>query len=496
MKKTTTALLILAAVLLAASALSATLVWRGADPASGATTSFQPAVPQLDATPSGDVVRYGAGYRYEANGWTFVHIEGKPYERGYQNGRLMADEIAAFQRALEYTTPIDTGHDWSYFIRAASILWDKKKQSEYIQEMKGIAAGATSAGTPLTWREVLAINGNMELLGYWYPGIQSGAYTLGVDKEHCSAFIATGSYTKDGTVVMAHNDWDHFDTGQFANVVLDIDPARGHHMIMQSFPGCIASMTDYFATDAGIMGTETTIGNYDAYDPKKMPEFFRMRRATQYADTLDEWVATMRTGNNGGYANSWLLADTHTSEIMRFEQGLKYDSVERTSDGYFVGFNGATDNKIRDLECGGDPNFFDVRTATGARRVRLTQLMEQYRGSIDVEVAKTILADHYDVYLEKDDDPCSRTVCGHYDVDPFQYWQARRPYVPQGSLDGKVMDSNMAQQLSFAARWGRSCGAPFVAADFFAAHPQWNYLDGYLDDRPTQPWTVFRADPL
>ena len=496
MKKTTEALLIIAGVVLAASALSAALVWRSADAAGGATTSVRPAAAQVDATPSGDVVRYGAGYRYEANGWTFLHIEGKPYERGYQHGRLMAAEIGDFRRTVEHIVPIDTGRDWAYFERAASILWSGKKQREYIQEMKGIAAGATSAGTPLSWREVLAINGEMELLGYWYPGIQSGAYTLGADKEHCSAFIATGSYTKGGKVVMAHNDWDHFVTGQFARVVLDIEPSRGHHMIMQSFPGCIASMTDYFATDAGLMGTETTIGDFDKYDPTKMPEFFRMRRATQYADTLDQWVAIMRKGNNGGYANSWLLADSHTNEIMRFEQGLKYDSVERTSDGYFVGFNGATDNKIRDLECGGDPTFFNVGTATGARRVRLTQLMQQYKGSIDVEVAKTILADHYDVYLEEADNPCSRTVCGHYDVDPFQYWQARRPYSPQGSVDGKVMDSDMAKQLSFSARWGRACGTPFVAADFFAAHPQWNYLEGYLDDRPTQPWTVFKADPL
>ena len=28
-----------------------------------------------------------------------------------------------------------------------------------------------------------------------------------IDKDHCSAFIATGSATRDGKVVMAHNSW-------------------------------------------------------------------------------------------------------------------------------------------------------------------------------------------------------------------------------------------------------------------------------------------------
>ena len=493
MKRTGLGLMILLLVAAAAVALGS---GHGGAVAEGATA--QPSsTAQAVATPAGgDVTRYGDGYRFESNGWIYLHIEGQPYERGFQHGRLLAPELAETQRTLNYITMNDTGQTWQYFIKAAARLWAKKIDGEYLQEIKGIAAGATSAGTPLTWQDVLALNGEMELTGYWYPGILSGAYSDGIDKTHCSAFIATGSYTKGGKVVMAHNDWDHYVTGQFANVIVDLQPASGHRLIMQTFPGCIASMTDYFATDAGLMGTETTIGNYSGYDPKKMPEFYRMRTATQYADTLDEWVKYMQTGNNGGYANSWLLADADSREIMRFEQGLKYQSVERTSDGFYAGFNGATNPKIRNLECGGDSTFYDIRTATGARRVRLTQLMNQYRGQIDTEVAKTILADHYDVYLEKADNPCSRTVDGHYELDPFQYWQARRPYSPQGSVDGKVMDSDMARNLSFVARWGNASGMPFDAAAFFLAHPQWDYLDGYVHDRPTQPWTEFKADAL
>jgi hypothetical protein len=191
-----------------------------------------------------------------------------------------------------------------------------------------------------------------------------------------------------------------------------------------------------------------------------------------------------------------MLADSKSGEIMLFELGLKYHSVKRTKNGCFIGFNSAIDPKIRNLECGGDPGYSDTRTASGARRVRLTQLMNDYRGHIDTEVAKSILSDHYDVYLNKENNPCSRTVEGHYELDSFAYWQARRPYSPQGAVDGKVMDSDMAKDMSFVARWGTPSGMPFDASAFLTAHPQWNNLAGYLKDRPTQPWTQFKANAL
>ena len=55
----------------------------------------------------------GAGYRYPQAGWIVLHIEGEPYERGYQHGRLMAPEIARFVEALAaYRSPKAPGDAW------------------------------------------------------------------------------------------------------------------------------------------------------------------------------------------------------------------------------------------------------------------------------------------------------------------------------------------------------------------------------------------------
>jgi len=55
------------------------------------------------------------------------------------------------------------------------------------------------------------------------------------------------------------------------------------------------------------------------------------------------------------------------------------------------------------------------------------------------------------------------------------------------------MDSDLAKKLSFWARWGSSNGMPFDAQAFLSKHAQFSYLKGYLKDRPTQPWILFKA---
>jgi hypothetical protein len=215
----------------------------------------------------------------------------------------------------------------------------------------------------------------------------------------------------------------------------------------------------------------------------------------QYSDTIDDAIKHLKEGNNGGNASSWLFGDIKTGEIVRFELGLEFDSTDRTKDGYFIGFNAPADPRIRNLECS-DTGYDDVRRHTGARRVRLTELMEKNYGKIDVEAAKRILADHYDVYLKKENNPCSRTVDGHYELDnrAFMSDPSRpKPYAPHGTLDGKVTDSTLAGKLALWARWGNSSGMPFDADEFLKKHIQYDDLKGYLKDRPSRPWTLLQA---
>jgi hypothetical protein len=212
----------------------------------------------------------------------------------------------------------------------------------------------------------------------------------------------------------------------------------------------------------------------------------------QFENTLDGCLKALKYNNSGDYANSWLIGDTKTNTIMRIELGLEYVNVEKKTDGYFIGFNAAEDPRIRNLECS-NTGYYDIRRHQGARRVRLTQLMEEHKGKIDIAVAKDIIADHYDVYLNKIN-PSARTCCGHYELDDRAYMsQADRPlpYQPRGAVDGIVCDTNLVKKMSMIARWGSSCGTPFDKTEFFKKHIQWKDQEPYLHNRPSQPWTEF-----
>ena len=140
---------------------------------------------------------------------------------------------------------------------------------------------------------------------------------------NCSAFIATGSYTKDGKIVIGHNNWTEYIIGQHWNVIADIVPEHGHHLMMDCMPGFIHSGDDFVINDNGILITETTITQFLGFDSTAIPEFMRARKAAQYSNSIDDVINIFLKGNNGGYANDWLIGDTKTNEVAKFELGLK-----------------------------------------------------------------------------------------------------------------------------------------------------------------------------
>ena len=92
---------------------------------------------------------------------------------------------------------------------------------------------------------------------------------------------------------------------------------------MDGMPGLIHSGDDFGVNSAGIAITETTISEFTGFDPKGVPEFVRARKAMQYAASIDDFARIMKDGNNGGYANNWLVADRKNNEIASLELGLK-----------------------------------------------------------------------------------------------------------------------------------------------------------------------------
>ncbi len=454
------------------------------------------------------------------NGWDYIQISGTPEERGRQHGRLLAQRICDSIDKQAKIMYLGTGMKWDYFKSNALKMWEQKIQAkdyeEYFKEMQGIAEGVQSViNCNLTWEDIFTWNAYEELMDYWFPTVAqevyqsmaqdgiaqdqtvrnaiTGKHFMAGSPDRCSAFIATGTYTKDGKIVVAHNSFVPFELASALNVIIDITTEKGERLIMQSQPGMIHSMSDFYISSNGLVVTETTIGGFCAYHSDGIPECIRIRKAAQEAKSLQEFCDIFWEGNTGGYACTWLVGDISTQQIMQYEAGCKFYNQQILDDGFFVGFNAPQDVRIRNFECS-NTGFTDIRRHQGARQVRLPQLMKQYKGIIDEKIAQKILADHYDVYLQKEDNPCSRTVCSHYELDAREYMsQPGRPvpFRPQGAVDGKVTTSDMAKRMELLAIFGSSCGRAFDADAFFEKHPQFDYLSEFIESRPEQPWTVF-----
>ncbi|MFT4111406.1 C45 family autoproteolytic acyltransferase/hydolase [Silvibacterium sp.] len=442
-------------------------------------------------------------YRFERGGWTYIHLQGSPDAIGFQHGYLLADAIEDNYKTLKLEAEHSTHRDWAFFRDAGrTVLWPNI-DPEYQAELKGIAAGVKAHGGNLDLWDIVAMNGDIELTEYYVPWLDKGknvaagarpdlAKTDPKAPGNCSAFIATGSYTKDGKIVIAHNNWSSYADGERWVVVFDIQPAKGHRILMDGAPGLITSADDFGINDAGIMITETTITQFEGWDSKGKPEFMRSRKALQYAGSIDDYVATMLEGNNGGYANDWLIGDRKTGEIAYLELGLKHSPVWRKKDGYFVSSNFARDpSLIKDETDHFDIN--DLSSSPNARRVRWEQLMKENKGKIDVPMAEQFLADHEDSFIKKRNAD-QRSLCGHVDSTkegvPQWDWGA---YYPGGAVQGKATDSDMAAKMSIVARAGHPCGEDFLVKPFLEQHPEYSWQAPVLKDMKAGPWTGFTA---
>ena len=247
-----------------------------------------------DGWPVRDAVQtFGPAYRYPAAGWIYLHIEGQPYERGYQHGHLMAREIPEYLERC--AASLGSKERWYYYRTTANALFLRGFDREILEEMRGIAEGASDAGARWQNRridllDVVVANTTVEMgeLSSAVATTPTGLEGLNFDTppyarhdsavDHCSSFAATGPATRDGKMVIGHVTWWPLTLAEQTNVLLDIKPASGHRMLIQSYPGGIESGTDWYQNDAGIVLTETTI-EQPPFNPQGTPVAFRARMA-------------------------------------------------------------------------------------------------------------------------------------------------------------------------------------------------------------------------
>jgi len=416
-------------------------------------------------------------HRHPVGGWKHIHISGDPYDLGLAHGRALIPEL----RRVSRTLPFLVGEFFKttmpeYMRRCKRTITPivRKKFPDIYREIQGIAdgsKGAVSLDFLIAWNSFLSVWDIYDHQGNGTPLPQ-----------RCCAFIATGSATANGEIVMAHNTHADFISGQLLNIIMTVSPTNGHTFKMQTAAGLVASSADWFVSSNGIIGCETTISNTN-YEPdfkNGVPYFCRIRNVMQFAETLDDCADMMTKHNAGDYPCSWLFGNTNSNEILLCELGLKSVNIQRTNDGVFYGANSAMSFELRSLETT-DVEHDDTTSSVGARGARMDYLLNtKYYGKIDTKNARQVMSDHYDM-MTQSENMSSRCICKHSETD------ATTGYKPQGCTDGKVVDTKMARKMEFWARFGSSCGRTYKTANLAPEYKHWKPM---LDDFRRTEWVI------
>jgi len=425
------------------------------------------------------VQRCGPAYRYPQNGWIVLHIQGKPWDRGWQHGQLMATEIAAYLRCFAAQQGSKSpSESWKATRLLTNALFLRKFDPEYLLEMKGIAEGASEAGAKFDGRaldvvDIAAINlwAELESLDSAVDAQPTGLEGLRTPKpkpkvppvvpmEHCSAFAATGPATRDGKIVFGHITMFGLYPARFYNVWLDVEPDKGHRVTMQSFPGGIQSAMDYYINDTGLMVAETTI-RQTKFNPDGLVLASRIRKALQYGDKIDDVVRFLGDRNNGLYSNEWLIGDAKTDEIAMFELGTEKSKLSRSSKNEWFG---------------NTPGFYWGCNNTKDLQVRLESLPSTAERPQNMAWSPSVRDRAWMKFY--------RDNAGKIDLDLAKKAFTSSPLALHSSLDAKITTSEMASGMRTWALFGPPLGKTWVPT-----HDQRNDFPEILP-LIAHPWTV------
>jgi len=431
------------------------------------------------------------GFITEKEGFKQVQVWGNPYQIGYQHGSLLSDLVPRSLSAYAHATERSYGLNWDQVRLNGRTYWRLVPQDQK-DEISGIAEGSASNGAlnpngdPVDWIDILSLNAIWDIWWraeppgnpWWWLPFQQGLPNIeSSPPHHCSAFVATGrNYTADGGFVMAQSLWMPYFLSPAHAIFIDIIPDRGNRIFMELTAGMIWSGTEWYQNSAGLVIAETTLGT-GPYIWGGVPSFVRLREAAQYADDIDSFKDIMLENTNGAYCGDYLLADSKTNEVAILELGAHEWAIKRTTDGFLPSCNYPWDEAV--AEEMGAPRGWDH--GCYPRWVRWEQLRDRDMGEITVHHAMEYLGDHWDT-VEERENPCSHTLCGHVENESGY---------PHGSLDGKAVNRTMAMRMETWARFGHSCGQPFIVSDHAREHPEYAFDD--LIDIIPRPFASFGA---
>ncbi len=265
-----------------------------------------------------------------------LHLQGSPFEMGKAHGYLLSEKITRFFSI--FFSPIAAMFGgWSpesgivptieqmtfgkeNLLKSAEIKCVpaiKEQEPDYLNELGGLYEGLKTAGSPLTYDDIM--------LGNCFP---EASWIL----NGCSNFAAWGKATVDGKLIHGVNlDFETFDVFQDYACVMVAKPEKGNSFLGVHLMGNISPNS--WMNDKGLSYGEMTCNSLRTKWPQ-IPHLMHGRKVAQEASTIKEAKAILeKTGGTTGWAN--LISEgkgtnPHAAdlEITGIENCIRYEDLE------------------------------------------------------------------------------------------------------------------------------------------------------------------------
>jgi hypothetical protein len=327
----------------------------------------------------------GASWFQRAPGRSLLYVEGAPFELGYSNATLTADFLEQQERSLMTSVEEHFPSLLGRLAIATVVLVNNRNlpdyvESEYQLEILGLSSGRHTDPFPYLgprYHRVLNYHAAHDISHWVWDKPVLG----------CTAFAARGTYTRDGALLVGRNfDWEageHFDRNK---VIALYRPESGHAFLSVTWPGMAGVVTGlseeriFCSINGAHSSRQSNIGR---------PVSLVVRRVLQYASDLDEAAAIIRDAPVF-VSDSFLVADGETGEAIVVEKAPGVTGLRSAQDDLLV-----QSNHFESAEFAGDEgNQEYMREGTSrSRHARLSELLTQSEGELDVALAAAILRD-------------------------------------------------------------------------------------------------------
>jgi isopenicillin-N N-acyltransferase like protein len=206
------------------------------------------------------VEKEGKGFLQIIEGQRVLHLKGSPYERGYQHGKLLKNEIQQNISQFVQKERPEAKERASAFAKNFSKLLSYIP-SHFLEEMQGVADGSGIA-----YQKILELN-------------------LFPEMFHCTGMTVSDAATKEGNLYHVRVlDYAVGKGIQSTAVLMVSEPREGHAFLSVSYAGFIGCVTGMNAEKIAL----GEIGGWGYGFWEGIPMAFLMRQVLENAATLEE----------------------------------------------------------------------------------------------------------------------------------------------------------------------------------------------------------------